>query len=397
MDVCDVCGEAVSHRGLHAAEFHKGEVKCEHPGCGQTFNQRSSLALHVDKSHNWYACPEEGCVAGIHNDEESIARHVAYHEEKRAKEAMKMLGGGAASAPEEEATPAVPEGYEAKGDGGCGETHEDGRTCARPYECTHEAMSRGYGGTMYDADMELKVMTRYICAVEGCGAKATCKKAMRSHMALHAGEMLCKCEACGEAFRTCDARMDHMKKWKHYAPVTNPEDNPVGSLADEKRIAGVLKRAKLDAEWHTTVHAAGRRWYQVDFVVYFGDHIVCLEIDDGGGHKGRKQEAELERMEAISNAMHEWEPAGRPVTFIRYNADTYYTVHGKKTTTTRAKREARLLSVIAGARTAHTERLTIVYMYYDCVTDAEGRATPVIHGRDGYTELFKSVCGEVVY
>jgi hypothetical protein len=392
MDVCDVCGEAVSHRGLHAAEFHKGEVKCEHAGCGQAFNQRSSLALHVDKSHNWYACPEEGCVAGIHNDEESVARHVAYHEAKRASEARKMVGGGAASAPEEEATPAVPEGYEAKGDGGCGETHEDGRTCARPYECKHDATPRGYGGTRYDADMNLEVRSRYICAVEGCGAKATCKKAMRSHMALHAGEMLCKCEECGEAFRTCAARMTHMKLRKHFFLV----DDMVGHLKDEVRIAAVLKGAKMPFNWHTEVGIEGGKWRTVDFTLTSKHHIVCVEVDDGGGHKSRRQKAELERMEAIANAMHDRPPAGRPVTFIRYNADAY-TVDGVERTTPRAKREARLVKAIRDARKYHEERLTIVYMYYDVVTDGKGRATPVIHGRTEYIDAFKSSCGDVVY
>ena len=130
------------------------------------------------------------------------------------------------------------------------------------------------------------------------------------------------------------------------------------------RIAAVLKGAKMPFNWHTEVGIEGGKWRTVDFTLTSKHHIVCVEVDDGGGHKSRRQKAELERMEAIANAMHDRPPAGRPVTFIRYNADAY-TVDGVERTTPRAKREARLVKAIRDARKYHEERLTIVYMYYD--------------------------------
>ncbi len=95
-----------------------------------------------------------------------------------------------------------------------------------------------------------------------------------------------------------------------------------------------------------------------------------------------------------------WRPI-RPSQYLQFNdiakTQDAYTVDGVERTTPRAKREARLVKAIRDARKYHEERLTIVYMYYDVVTDGKGRATPVIHGRTEYIEAFKSSCGYVVY
>ena len=339
-----------------------------------------------------WRCEEEGCGCELLDVEvEAQERHALHHAAER--------GECGEDDDHEEAAPSLPAHYVRQGSGteGCGAEHLDGRSCSRAYVCEHDPEERE------DCTKRLVRFrgevngTVSFCPVEGCGARSRTGAAMRRHLEEHhAGELLCKCEDCGAAFRTCAALMAHVKDRRHFFVMADPK----GHLADEVRVASVLRREGYSFTWNEEVplppgEGGKHRMRIVDFVIRTDmGGVVCVEVDDDA-HRNKKLSEELDRMRDVARAL--GRGGARPVTFLRYNVHPYTLNKMTKLNPAKEKREAKLLEELRKAE-AHTRPLSVVYLFYDVRYDeAEGRMLPAVMRKKGYPEEMKANCAGVVF
>ncbi len=337
-----------------------------------------------------WRCEEPGCIFAqeAYDDLGIRGRHAQYH--------AALRGECGEDDDAEERVPGLSAGYakvKREGCAGCGAKHKDGKSCARPYVCEHDPVER-MDGTKRLVRFKGVVNTTFrCCPVEGCKARARKASTMRQHLeAHHTGELLCKCEDCGDAFQTCGKLLEHVKQREHFFEMADPR----GHLGDEVRVASVLRREGYRFSWHEQVQDR-----IVDFVLWTASTpsaseggVICLEVDDNA-HRGRTSLAELERMRKVAEVL--GSGGTRPVTFIRYNVDAFTLNRMTKVNPPTEKRERRLLEELKKAE-AYTRPLSIVYMFYDVYYDeAERRMLPSVMLRKDYNTEMKESCVGVVF
>jgi hypothetical protein len=98
-----------------------------------------------------------------------------------------------------------------------------------------------------------------------------------------------------------------------------------------------------------------------DFVFYFYDHIVILEVDEGQ-HKSYPNECERMRMFNITQSF-----GGLPVFWIRYNPDDFKMGNSKtKSAIPRSRKEKHLVDWLVWAFKREMKTLgEVIYLFYD--------------------------------
>ena len=338
-----------------------------------------------------WRCEEAGCCCELAAHELDMrAAHAQYH--------AALRGECGEDDDAEEAAPGLPAGYleGIKRPEGCGTQHMDGKSCARPYVCEHAPDVRG-DGTKRLVPFKGEVETKFSCCpVEGCRARSRTEAAMRRHLEVHhAGELLCKCEDCGQAFRTCGKLLEHVRRTEHFFEMADPR----GYLGDEVRVGSVLRREGVKFCWQKDVWLTPQPGVAHDARVDFtldtpSGGVICLEVDDNA-HRRCKVQKELDRMREVAAVM--GKSGTRPVTFVRYNVDPFTLNKITKLNPAKEKREARLLEELKKAE-AYTRPLSVVYMFYDVYYDeAERRMLPSVMKREGYPDEMKANCVGVVF
>ena len=355
------------------------------------------------KARRW-RCEEEGCCCELSWEEDAARQiHQTWHAALRGEAGDEDDGVEEAV----DDAPGLPEGYK-RHEGNCGARHGDGKSCARPYVCEHAPDVRGDGTKRLVRFKGVEETKFSCCPVEGCGARSRTEAAMRRHLeAHHAGELLCKCEDCGQAFRTCGKLLEHVRRTEHFFEMADPR----GYLGDEVRVGSVLRREGIKFCWQRDVWLTPQPGGQhhdarVDFTLDTpSGGVICLEVDGEAELRGRpsrpnahrrcKVQKELDRMREVAAVM--GKSGTRPVTFVRYNVDPFTLNKITKLNPAKEKREARLLEELKKAE-AYTRPLSVVYMFYDVYYDeAERRMLPSVMKREGYPDEMKANCVGVVF
>ena len=357
----------------HIKNVHADKLfTCEEEDCGKVFAIASKLAIHqlVHSEERSVPCEEKGCGKSF-KSKEQLKTHMLIHSDER------------------------------------------------PYVCTIEDCD-----ARFKQPSNLVAHQRYShtaarpfkCAVAGCEKDYQRKISLTAHMRVHDDEKPFKCEheeyACpdsrcgGETFGTVEAFTKHVNVVhdRHHLKAqyissggisctyaSTRSDNlavHVNRMHNNERSRVVIRR---EMRFRSVLEAAGFRYERnveitfsgirdtshqrtrIDFQVYgrADGAVVIVEVDQYQ-HRDQRYSQTCERRRLLDVVMaFQINPrlAGARILWIRYNPDTYK-VNGKRVTKLLTKREEQLTEVIKDmALPADGRLLTLVYMFYDSVTD----------------------------
>ena len=128
----------------------------------------------------------------------------------------------------------------------------------------------------------------------------------------------------------------------------------------EEQVARFLAKADIPFERETTVSFCGeanKKLARVDFVLYYADRVVCLEVDEGQ-HAHYGVGCDAARM--LNIAAEHVKRSPLPLHFVRFNPDGW-SVNGKAQKLPLGQRHLAMLREIL----LPVEAFTTTYLFYD--------------------------------
>ena len=361
------------HRNVHHKNVHAEKLlACKEIDCGKTFAIASALASHqlVHTEERPVACEVKGCDKSF-KTRAKLTQHMVFHSDERPYACVVVDCDARFKRAQNLASHQR-------------SAHSD----ARPFKCT----------------------------VAGCERAVKSQSELRIHMFTHDAELPCKCEheeyACpdsrcrGATFDTVEGFTKHVNDLhvlnplkaeylksggiscafastnscglaRHVKQMHDNAQSRVDSLR-ETRFKSALKAAGFSYERTVQINFScfktEGRYARIDFQVYgrADGAIVIVEVDQYQ-HRNRQQYSqacERRRLLDVVTALQTNERfAGARILWIRYNPDPY-TYNKKRVTKSIGTREEEMVRVIRDmALPADGRLLTLLYMYYDSVTD----------------------------
>lgn len=157
-----------------------------------------------------------------------------------------------------------------------------------------------------------------MCTAQGCKATfATCGS-REKQLRTHTGEKpyVCTIEGCQAAFAQTSSISVHTK-------TIHTERGRQRQKKREEQVARFLTAAGIPFERETSVSFCGeveKKRASVDFVLYFDDRVVCLEVDEGQ-HNHYDVSCDAGRM--LNIAAEHVKRSPLPLHFVRFNPESY--------------------------------------------------------------------------
>jgi hypothetical protein len=225
-----------------------------------------------------------------------------------------------------------------------------------------------------------------MCDYPGCEAAFIQSSILTRHKLTHTGEKpyVCDQSQCDAAFAT----RFNLNAHKYFYHSTEGRQK---RKREEEALAKVLNKHKIDfkREHHTT-HSCWEdgTFSRTDFVMIEEARVIDGEVDEEQ-HKHYSVRCEVVRMINIE-AARRLEGCRLPHVTIRFNPHAFR-VDGVLQTIPKTKRLERFVEVMIDAVKSAVQPWTIIYMYYDGVTDGNGRIVPSIWEDPDYPEYLKQI------
>jgi uncharacterized Zn-finger protein len=404
----DGCGQSfVEKTDLNRhIKYHDGvrSHHCTYDGCGQSFVTKTDLIRHIKrhdgvKSHH---CTYDGCGQSFVTKAELI-RHIKRHEGVRSHH-CKYDGCGKSFVTKGDLNEHIKyhdgvRSHHCKYDG-CGKSfvtkgnlnlHIKFHECVKNHHCTYDGCGKSFV-TKGNLNLHIKFhegVKNHHCEYDGCGQSFVTKAEMNSHIKRHEGVKShhCTYDGCGQSFVTKAEMNSHSN--------VHTESYHQKQKKEEEKIAKLLTSNNIDfkREHQISFSCMGStsKFARIDFLIIKDGAAILLEVDENQHKFGEYSIAcDMKRMASIHESL-TYEDNTLPLYFIRYNPHSYR-IGGELQKTKTVDRQQELLDVIDSISTKTVKRLSILYMYYDCDTLADGSIRLCVHGDPEYNIWMRECC-----